>query len=164
MDWGDGVLPILLAPFMGVLPTKDLLTIFCIWSTRVAKLLGRAASTRLVRAVLDSDASYRDNTELTEEARVFIETLLNAAEVPEPEKELVLSVSSVLLHKDVEFSEPPSPADSFLTAMCNRVKDGLVDGAMLEEFTEVPNSLIQTDRGIMRLNPLVPLLQATSSL
>ncbi|KAF5691060.1 hypothetical protein FDENT_3572, partial [Fusarium denticulatum] len=158
MDSGDGFLSILLAPFMGVLPWKDLLTILCIWSTRVAKVLGKAASTRLVRAVLDSDASYRDSAKLTEEARVSIETLLNAGKVAGPEEDLALSDSSVLFHKDVEFSEPPSPADSFLTTMCDRVKDRLVDAGMLEEFTEAPDSLIPTDRGIMRLNPLVPLL------
>ncbi|CVL06007.1 uncharacterized protein FMAN_04006 [Fusarium mangiferae] len=158
MDWGTGFLPILLAPFMGVLPTKDLLAIFCIWSTRVTKVLGKAASTRLVHAALDLDVSYRDNTELTEEARVFIETLLNVAEVAEPEENLALSGSSVLFHKDLEFSEPASPADSFLTAMCARIKDGLVDRGMLEDFTEGPDSMIPTDRGIMRLNPLVPLL------
>ncbi|KAF5570249.1 hypothetical protein FPHYL_1404 [Fusarium phyllophilum] len=158
MDQGDGFLPVLLAPFMGVLPSKDLLTIFCIWSTRVAKVLGKAESTRLVHAVLDSDASYRDNAKLTEDARISIEALLNAAEVAEPKEDLALSGSSVQFHKDVEFSEPPSPAGSFLTAMCDCVKDGLVDGGMLEEFTEVPDSLIVTDRRIMRLNPLVPLL------
>ncbi|KAG5754413.1 hypothetical protein H9Q70_002925 [Fusarium xylarioides] len=158
MDQGDGFLPVLLAPFMGVLPSKDLLTIFCIWSTRVAKVLGKAASTRLVRAAIDSDVSYTDNTGLTEDARISIEALLNAAKVAEPEQDLELSVSSVLFHKDVEFSEPPSPAGSFLTAMCDRVKDGLVDGGMLEEFTEVPDSLVPTDRKIMCLNPLVPLL------
>ncbi|PNP74041.1 hypothetical protein FNYG_12669 [Fusarium nygamai] len=152
MDRGDGFLPILLAPFMGVLPTKDLLTIFCIWSTRVTKVLGKAASTRLVRAVLDSDSPYRDNIELTEEARVSIGTLLNADKVAEPEEDLALSGSSVLFHQVVEFSEPPSPADSFLRAMCDRVKDGLIDGGMLEEFTEVPNLSITTDRGIMRFN------------
>lgn len=158
IDWGNGFLPILLAPFMGVLPTKDLFTIFCIWSTRVTKVIGKAASTRLVHAALDLDVSYRDNTELREEARASIETLLNAAEVAEPEENLALSGSSVLFHKDLEFSEPASPADSFLTARCDRIKDGLVDGGMLEEFTEVPDSMIPTDRGIMRLNPLVPLL------
>ncbi|KAF5593263.1 hypothetical protein FPANT_5193 [Fusarium pseudoanthophilum] len=158
MDWGDGFLPILLAPFMGVLPTKDFLTIFCIWSTRVAKVLGKSASTRLVRAALDSDLPYRDNTGLTEEARVSIETLLNVDKVAKPEEDLALSGSSVLFHQGVEFSEPPSPGDSFLTTMCDRVKDRLVDGGMLEEFTEVPDSLIPADRGIMRLNPLASLL------
>ncbi|KAF5719884.1 hypothetical protein FMUND_4440, partial [Fusarium mundagurra] len=158
MGQGDGFLPILLAPFMGVLPSKDLHTIFCIWSTRVAKVLEKAASTRLVGAVLDSNESYSDNAKLTEDARISIEALLNAAKVAEPEGDLALSGSSVLFHKDVEFSEPPSPADSFLTAMCDRVKDGLVDSGMLEEFTEVPDSVIPTDRKIMRLNPLVPLL------
>ncbi|KAF5239142.1 hypothetical protein FANTH_10091 [Fusarium anthophilum] len=158
MDRGDGILPILLAPFMGVLPSKDLLTIFCIWTTRVAKILGKAASARLVRAVIDSDESYRDNAELTEEARVFIETLLSADTVAEPEEDLPLSSASVLFHKDVEFFELRSPAGSFLTVMCDRVKDRLVDGGMLEEFTGVPDSLVPTDRGIMRLNPLVPLL------
>ncbi|SCO19893.1 uncharacterized protein FFB20_15800 [Fusarium fujikuroi] len=157
-DWGNGFLPILLAPFMGVLPTKDFLTIFCIWSTRVTKLLGKAASTRLVHAAFDLDVSYRDNTELTEEARVFIETLLNAAEVAEPEENLALSGSSALFHKDLDFSEPASPADSFLTARCDRIKDGLIDGGMLEDFTEVPDSMIPADRRIMRLNPLIPLL------
>ncbi|KAF5971237.1 hypothetical protein FBULB1_9328 [Fusarium bulbicola] len=158
MDRGDGILPILLAPFMGVLPSKDLLTIFCIWTTRVAKILGKAASARLVRAVIDSDESYRDNAELTEEARVFIETLLSADKVAEPEEDLPLSSASVLFHKDVEFFELPSPAGSFLTVMCDRVKDRLVDGGMLEEFTGGPDSLVPTDQGIMRLNPLVPLL------
>ncbi|KAG9506193.1 hypothetical protein J7337_003174 [Fusarium musae] len=157
MDCGDGFLPILLAPFMGVLPTKDLLTISCIWSTRVAKVLGKSAATRLVHTVLDSDSPYGDNTELTEEARVYIETLMNVAEVAEPVEDLALSSASVLLHKDVEFSEPSSPAGNFLTTMCDRVKDRLVDGRMLEEFTEVPESLIPTGRGIMHLNPLVPL-------
>ncbi|KAF5529597.1 hypothetical protein FNAPI_13830 [Fusarium napiforme] len=158
MDWGDGFLPILLAPFMGVLPSKDLLTIFCIWGTRVSKVLGKAASTRLVRAVLDSGASYSDSAKLKEDARLSIEALLNAARVAEPEEDLALASSSVLFHKDVEFSEPSSPAGNFLTTMCDRVKDELVDDGMLEEFTEVPDSLIPTDRGIMRLNPLVPLL------
>ncbi|KAF5972680.1 hypothetical protein FCOIX_9185 [Fusarium coicis] len=116
-DCGDRFLPILLAPFMGALPTKDLLTISCIWSTRVAKVLGKSAATRLVRTVLDSDSPYRDNTELTEEARVYIETLMNAAEVAEPDGDLALSSTSVLLHKDVEFSEPSSPAGSFLTTI-----------------------------------------------
>ncbi|KAG5790402.1 hypothetical protein H9Q69_010537 [Fusarium xylarioides] len=90
MDQGDGFLPVLLAPFMGVLPSKDLLTIFCIWSTRVAKVLGKAASTRLVRAAIDSDVSYTDNTGLTEDARISIEALLNAAKVAEPEQDLEL--------------------------------------------------------------------------
>nr|RBQ86119.1 hypothetical protein FVER53263_12815 [Fusarium verticillioides] len=158
MDCGDGFLPILLAPFMGVLPTKDLLTISCIWSTRVAKVLGKSAATRLVHTVLDSDSPYGDNTELTEEARVYNETLMNVAEVAEPVEDLALSSASVLLHKDVEFSEPSSPAGNFLTTMCDRVKDRLVDGRMLEEFTEVPESLIPTGQGIMQLNALVPLL------
>jgi hypothetical protein len=157
-DCGDGFLPILLARFMGVLPTKDLLTIFSIWSTRVAKVLGKSAAPRLVRTVLDSDSPYRDNTELTEEARVYIETLVNAAEVDEPDEDLALSSASVLLHKDVEFSEPSSPAGNFLTTMCDRFKDKLVNGGMLEEFTKLPDSLILTDRGIMQLNPLVPLV------
>jgi hypothetical protein len=162
MDWGDGFLPTLLAPFMGVLPSKDLLMIFYIWSIRVAKVLRKAASTRLVRAVLESNAFCRDNDKLTEDARISIEALLNAARVAEPEEDLALQLdlsgSSVLFHNDLEFSEPLSPAGSFLTAMCDRIKDGLNDGGMLEEFTEVPNSLITTDRGIMRLNPLVLLL------
>ncbi|KAF5619818.1 uncharacterized protein FTJAE_11780, partial [Fusarium tjaetaba] len=158
MDWGDGFLPILLAPFMGVLPSRDLLTIFCIWSTRVTKVLGKAASTRLVRAALNSGASCSDRVKLTEDAHLSIEALLNAARVAEPEEDLALASSSVLFHKDVEFSEPSSPTGNFLTTMCDRVQDGLVDGGMLEEFTEVSDSLIQTDRGIMQLNPLVPLL------
>lgn len=162
MDWGDGFLPTLLAPFVGVLPSKDLLMIFYIWSIRVAKVLRKAASTRLVRAVLDSNAFCRDNDKLTEDARISIEALLNASRVAEPEEDLALQLdlsgSSVLFHNDLEFSEPLSPAGSFLTAMCDRIKDGLNDGGMLEEFTEVPNSLITTDRGIMRLNPLVLLL------
>jgi hypothetical protein len=162
MDWGDGFLPTLLAPFMGVLPSKDLLMIFYIWSIRVAKVLRKAVSTRLVRAVLESNAFCRDNDKLTEDARISIEALLNAARVAEPEEDLALQLdlsgSSVLFHNDLEFSEPLSPAGSFLTAMCDRIKDGLNDGGMLEEFTEVPNSLITTDRGIMRLNPLVLLL------
>ncbi|EXM35657.1 hypothetical protein FOTG_00102 [Fusarium oxysporum f. sp. vasinfectum 25433] len=152
MDWGDGFLPTLLAPFMGVLPSKDLM-IFYIWSIRVAKVLRKAVSTRLVRAVLESNAFCRDNDKLTEDARISIEALLNAARVAEPEEDLALQLdlsgSSVLFHNDLEFSEPLSPAGSFLTAMCDRIKDGLNDGGMLEEFTEVPNSLITTDRGIM---------------
>ncbi|KAM0074999.1 hypothetical protein ACKRZS_013060 [Fusarium odoratissimum] len=136
--------------------------VFYIWSIRVAKVLGKAASTRLVRAVLESNAFCRDNDKLTEDARISIEALLKAARVAEPEEDLALQLdlsgSSVLFHNDLEFSEPLSPAGSFLTAMCHRIKDGLIDGGMLEEFTEVPHSLITTDRGIMRLNPLVPLL------
>ncbi|KAG7418825.1 hypothetical protein Forpe1208_v002260 [Fusarium oxysporum f. sp. rapae] len=162
MDLGDGFLPILLAPFMGVLPSNDLLMIFCIWSTRVAKVLGKAASTRLVRGVLDSDAFYREHAKLTEDVYISIGTLLNATRVAEAEEDLALQLDlsnpNVLFHKDLEFSEPPSPASSFLTAMCDRVKDGLVDDGMLEEFPEVPDSLVPIDRGIMRLNPIVPLL------
>ncbi|EXM07662.1 hypothetical protein NOF04DRAFT_12092 [Fusarium oxysporum II5] len=153
MDWGDGFLPTLLAPFIGVLPSKDLLMVFYIWSIRVAKVLGKAASTRLVRAVLESNAFCRDNDKLTEDARISIEALLKAARVAEPEEDLALQLdlsgSSVLFHNDLEFSEPLSPAGSFLTAMCHRIKDGLIDGGMLGEFTEVPHSLITTDRGIM---------------
>ncbi|WKT43446.1 hypothetical protein QSH57_008282 [Fusarium oxysporum f. sp. vasinfectum] len=127
--------------------------IFYIWSIRVAKVLRKAVSTRLVRAVLESNAFCRDNDKLTEDARISIEALLNAARVAEPEEDLALQLdlsgSSVLFHNDLEFSEPLSPAGSFLTAMCDRIKDGLNDGGMLKEFTEVPNSLITTDRGIM---------------
>ncbi|ENH63961.1 hypothetical protein FOC1_g10008104 [Fusarium oxysporum f. sp. cubense race 1] len=121
MDWGDGFLPTLLAPFMGVLPSKDLLMIFYIWSIRVAKVLRKAVSTRLVRAVLESNAFCRDNDKLTEDARISIEALLNAARVAEPEEDLALQLdlsgSSVLFHNDLEFSEPLSPAGSFLTAI-----------------------------------------------
>ncbi|EXL63031.1 hypothetical protein FOCG_01426 [Fusarium oxysporum f. sp. radicis-lycopersici 26381] len=138
---------------MGVLPSKDLFMIFYIWIIRVAKVLRKAASTRLLRAVLESNAFCRDNDKLTEDARISIEALLNAPRVAEPEEDLALQLdlsgSSVLFHNDLEFSEPLSPAGSFLTAMCDRTKDGLNDGGMLEEFTEVPNSLITTDRGIM---------------
>ncbi|KAJ4040518.1 hypothetical protein NW756_010900 [Fusarium oxysporum] len=127
--------------------------IFYIWSIRVAKVLRKAVSTRLVRAVLESNAFCRDNDKLTEDARISIEALLNAARVAEPEEDLALQLdlsgSSVLFHNDLEFSEPLSPAGSFLTAMCDRIKDGLNDGGMLKEFTEVSNSLITTDRGIM---------------
>ncbi|KAH7489777.1 hypothetical protein FOMA001_g3577 [Fusarium oxysporum f. sp. matthiolae] len=145
MDWADGFLLTLLAPFMGVLPSKDLFMIFYIWSIRVAKVLRKAASTRLLRAVLESNAFCRDNDKLTEDARISIEALLNAPRVAEPEEDLALQLdlsgSNVLFHNDLEFSEPLSPAGSFLTAMCDRIKDGLNDGGMLEEFTEVPNSL-----------------------
>ncbi|KAK2480871.1 hypothetical protein H9L39_06510 [Fusarium oxysporum f. sp. albedinis] len=140
MDWADGFLLTLLAPFMGVLPSKDLFMIFYIWSIRVAKVLRKAASTRLLRAVLESNAFCRDNDKLTEDARISIEALLNAPRVAEPEEDLALQLdlsgSNVLFHNDLEFSEPLSPAGSFLTAMCDRIKDGLNDGGMLEEFTE----------------------------
>ncbi|KAF5574376.1 hypothetical protein FPCIR_13638 [Fusarium pseudocircinatum] len=101
MDSGDGFLSILLAPFMGVLPSKDLLTIFCIWSTRVAKVLRKAASQRLMHVILDSDASYRDSAKLTEEARVSIKTLLNADKVDGFKEDLALSDSSVLFYKTI---------------------------------------------------------------
>ncbi|RKK21730.1 hypothetical protein BFJ66_g17228 [Fusarium oxysporum f. sp. cepae] len=138
MDWADGFLLTLLAPFMGVLPSKDLFMIFYIWSIRVAKVLRKAASTRLLRAVLESNAFCRDNDKLTEDARISIEALQNAPRVAEPEEDLALQLdlsgSSVLFHNDLEFSEPLSPAGSFLTAMCDRTKDGLNDGGMLEEW------------------------------
>ncbi|TXC08990.1 hypothetical protein FocTR4_00004739 [Fusarium oxysporum f. sp. cubense] len=141
MDWGDGFLPTLLAPFIGVLPSKDLLMVFYIWSIRVAKVLGKAASTRLVRAVLESNAFCRDNDKLTEDARISIEALLKAARVAEPEEDLALQLdlsgSSVLFHNDLEFSEPLSPAGSFLTAMCHRIKDGLIDEGRTDAEIEI---------------------------
>ncbi|KAF5258090.1 hypothetical protein FOXYS1_11355, partial [Fusarium oxysporum] len=106
---------------MGVLPSKDLFMIFYIWSIRVAKVLRKAASTRLLRAVLESNAFCRDNDKLTEDARISIEALQNAPRVAEPEEDLALQLdlsgSSVLFHNDLEFSEPLSPAGSFLTAI-----------------------------------------------
>ncbi|KAI3575467.1 hypothetical protein IWW34DRAFT_808927 [Fusarium oxysporum f. sp. albedinis] len=95
--------------------------IFYIWSIRVAKVLRKAASTRLLRAVLESNAFCRDNDKLTEDARISIEALLNAPRVAEPEEDLALQLdlsgSNVLFHNDLEFSEPLSPAGSFLTAI-----------------------------------------------
>ncbi|KAF4954038.1 hypothetical protein FGADI_5574 [Fusarium gaditjirri] len=51
---------------------------------------------------------------------ISIEALLNAARVAGPEEDLALQLdlpgSSVLVHKDLEISEPPAPSGSFLTA------------------------------------------------
>ncbi|SCO84049.1 uncharacterized protein FRV6_08176 [Fusarium oxysporum] len=175
MDWGDRFLPTLLAPFMGVLPSKDLLMIFYIWSIRVAKVLRKAVSTRLVRAVLESNAFCRDNDKLTEDARISIEALLNAARVAEPEEDLALQLdlsgSSVLFHNDVEFSEPLSPAGSFLTAIGKKSWDcwdddrlwAIADAEIEIEFDNFASacmdSLIHIDLDTIHLMGLITLAE-----
>ncbi|KAI8414545.1 hypothetical protein FOFC_04157 [Fusarium oxysporum] len=149
--------------------------IFYIWSIRVAKVLRKAVSTRLVRAVLESNAFCRDNDKLTEDARISIEALLNAARVAEPEEDLALQLdlsgSSVLFHNDLEFSEPLSPAGSFLTAIGKKSWDcwdddrlwAIADAEIEIEFdnfaSACKDSLIHIDLDTIHLMGLITLAE-----
>ncbi|KAI0884106.1 uncharacterized protein GGS22DRAFT_19195 [Annulohypoxylon maeteangense] len=164
---GEGFLPALLVSFIGGIPSKDLITLLYIWSTRLRHKLGEAASIRRIRTHLDSPKLLRDSARLIHDAGPALKTLLGIAVAVTSEQSSasglyrqesdrgtssVTLASAVVFREDVEFPQQPPAINGLLNAMCDRVKDTLVEAGMLEEIP-----LADNNRGLMRVNPLVPL-------
>ncbi|KAA8574046.1 hypothetical protein EYC84_005578 [Monilinia fructicola] len=172
---GEGLLPALLAPFIGLIPYKDLIKVVYIWSTIIRRKLGEDASVRRVRVHLDSPEFLGDGPEPVQDKTLAIKALLDVAETvasrqssnldPENDKKQGPSdgipsasfASAVVFWEDVEFPEQPPALSKSINAMIDRIKDTLVEAGMLEELPTIPSLPTSNDRGLLQVNPLVPL-------
>ncbi|RAL66215.1 hypothetical protein DID88_005887 [Monilinia fructigena] len=172
---GEGLLPALLAPFIGFIPYKDLIKVLYIWSIIIRRKLGEAASIRRVRAHLDSSEFLEDSAEPVQDETLDIKALLGIAETAASKKSSNLDLennknqessdgissadfaSAVIFWEDVEFPQQPPALSKSMNAMLDRIKDTLVDAGMLEELPTIPSLPNSNDRGFLQVNPLVPL-------
>uniref|UniRef100_A0A4E9EPL4 NACHT domain-containing protein n=1 Tax=Gibberella zeae TaxID=5518 RepID=A0A4E9EPL4_GIBZA len=164
-DLCEGFPLMLLAPFIGTFPSKDLPSLLCIWGTRIRRLLGNDASTRLVHNAIDAHNSRLNDCKTSDDRISSIGDLFQGAQTTLAESPLTSHAKQIelcnpgdLFDEDHGPFQETSGLGSVLTAMCERAKEELVSAGMLEDSPEGFSPLDATERRMMRLNPLIHIL------